>query len=422
MARSPFTLAAAVTAAVPGAEVVATRPLTAEGAGRYDAAVATLADGREVVIRTPVDESAESELAAEAVALRALTPGVRELLPVSVPEYLGSAVLRQGRATAMTMLPGYQIEAAEIPPGEGAATSIGRTIAAIHALPPSVVRSAGLPERSPEESRADVSRVIDAAAASGRVPVRLTVRWRTAADDDRLWAFESAVGLGGTQATSFLFGDDERDAPVVTGVLDWHGLSIDDPAIDLQWVASAPDAAPHVFSAYGAAAHRAPDDALEVRARLHAELEFARWLLHGLETHRSDVVDDAAGLLESLADGVRDNNLLAGLRRDGETGMDDAIAVLGRVPESAERAAGAGGTAMETDAYDPAELSLTGDLSWDDPDGGAADPSADARDARAQEPVEPGATEPIDVADLHRSTSSSSDQTSSPRSTSSSDT
>ncbi len=419
MARSPLTLAAAVTAAVPGAEVVATRPLTADGAGRYDSAVATLTDGSEVVIRTPVDESAESELAAEAVALRALTPGVRELLPVAVPEYLGSAVLREGRATAMTMLPGYQIDAAEIPPGEGAATSIGRTIAAIHALPPSVVRAAGLPERTPEQSRTDVSRVIDAAAASGRVPVRLTVRWRAAADDDRLWAFESAVGLGGTQAASFVFTDDARDAPVVTGVLDWHGLSIDDPAIDLQWVASAPDAAPHVFSAYAAAAHRAPDDALEVRARLHAELEFARWLLHGLETHRADVVDDAAGLLESLAEGVRDNDLLAGLRRDGETDMDDAIAVLGRVPESAERAAGGGGIAMETDAYDPADLSLTADVPWDDADGGERE--GDAPGAR-QDAGEPSPTEPIDVADLQRSTSSSSDQTSPPRSTSSSDT
>jgi len=423
MARSLFTLAAAVTAAVPEAEVTGARPLTAEGAGRYDAIIATLADGREVVIRTPSDESADRELAAEIVALRALTAGVRELLPVDVPEYLGSASLGDARAVAMTMLPGYQIDAAEIPPGEGAATSIGRTLAAIHALPPSVVRSAGLPERSPEQSRADVARIIDAAAASGRVPVRLTVRWRAAVDDDRLWSFESAVGLGGTQATSFLFGDDARDAPVVTGVIDWHGLSIDDPAVDLQWVAAAPDAARDVFATYAQTSHRAPDAALEVRARLHAELEFARWLVHGLESHRDDIVDDASALLESLAEGVRDNDLLAGLRRDGETDMDDAIAVLGRVPASAERVAeGSSGTAMETDAFDPSDLSLTGEVAWDD---GERDQAADD-EREGADPAQPASaspeTEPLDLADLQRSTSSSSDHTSSPRSTSSSDT
>jgi len=435
MARSPFTLAAAVTAAVPGAEVTATRPLTAGGAGRYASAVVTLADGREVVIRAATDDSADGELAAEGVALRALTAGVRELLPVTVPEYLGSTALPEGRATVMTMVPGYQIDAAEIPPGEGAATSLGRTLAAIHALPPSVVRSAGLPERTPDQSRADIARVVDTAAASGRVPVRLIIRWRAAVDDDRLWSFESAVGLGGTQSTSFLFGDDARNAPVVTGVIDWHGLSIDDPAVDLQWVAAAPDAAPDVFDAYTAASHRAPDAALEVRARLHAELEFARWLVHGLETHRDDIVDDASTLLESLSDGVRDNDLLAGLRRDGQTGMDDAIAVLGRVPESAAATAGSSGTAMETDAYDPAELSLTGEVAWGDgddvPADGSGPGSAGSRagsaewrpgSADSRPGSEPTATEPLDLADIQRAMSSSSDQTSSPRSTSSSDT
>lgn len=360
MARSPLTLAAAVSAAVPDAEVIGTRRLSAGGGGRFDAAVATLADGRELVVRVAGEDGVDQEIAAEVVALRALTPGVRGMLPFAAPEYIGAAALPQGRAIVTTFVPGYLIDGEEIPPGEGAATSIGRALAALHALPPSVVRSAGLRERTPDQSRADVRRVVEAASHSGRLPVRLTVRWRDALEDDRLWAFEPAVCLGGTQASSFLFVDDQRGAPAVSGVLDWHALSIDDPAVDLRWVASAPDAAKDIFRAYGEAAHRAPDEAVRVRARLHAELEFARWLVHGLESHRSDVVDDAAALLESLAEGVRDDDLLGDLD-DGRTDIDEAMTALAGVPQPA---AATVDTSMHTDAFDADDLSLAPDASW----------------------------------------------------------
>lgn len=364
MARSPLTLAAAVTAAVPDVEVVGVRRLTAGGGGRFDAAVARLSDGRELVARVATEDSVDQEIAAEVIALRALTPGVRGMLPFRAPEYVGAAALPDARVIVTTFVPGYLVDADELPPGEGAATSIGRALAALHALPPSVVRAAGLRERTAEQSRAEVGRVIDAAGASGRLPVRLTVRWRGAMEDDRLWAFEPAVVLGGTQAASFLFTDDERGAPTVSGVLGWHGLSIDDPAVDLRWIASAPDAAKDIFRAYGEAAHRAPDAGARVRARLHAELEFARWLVHGLETHRSDVVDDAAALLESLAEGVRDDVLLADIDHDGRTDIDDALTALANVP--ATPPASAVDTSMQTDAFDPDEFALAADGSWND--------------------------------------------------------
>ncbi|MBY0687524.1 phosphotransferase [Microbacterium marinilacus] len=373
-----------MSAAVPDAEVVGARRLTAAGGGRFDAAVATLRDGRELVARVATEDGIDQEIAAETVALRALTPGVRGMLPFRAPEYVGAAGISGARAVITTFVPGYLIDAEELPPGEGAATSIGRALAAIHALPPSVVRSAGLRERTPEQTRDDVRRVVDAAGRSGRLPVRLTVRWRDAVDDDRLWAFEPSICLGGTQATSFLFLDDDRGAPAVSGVLDWHGLSIDDPAVDLRWVASAPDAARDIARAYGEAAHRAPDAAVHVRARLHAELEFARWLVHGLEAHRTDVVDDAAALLESLAEGVRDDVLLADIDDEGRTDIDDALTVLANLPATSSAAAD---TSMQTDAYDPDELSLTPDASW------SADKRARAASA-AQE------TQPIDPSEF----------------------
>lgn len=366
MGRSPFTLAAAVTAALPGAEVTGARSLTTDGDGRFDSAVASLADGRELAIRVADDDETARELAAEALALRALTAGARAMLPFDAPEYIGETQLGDARALVTGLLPGFQIEAALVPPGRGAAESMGAAIAALHALPVSVVRGAGLPTRSAQESRDELAHLIDTAAATGRVPARLTVRWREALDDDDLWRFEAAVVLGGAQATSFLFRDDPESGPEVTGLLGWHALSVGDPAVDLSWLSAAPDAADDVHAAYARTVDRAPDAALEVRARLLAELEFARWLVHGDSLRRTDIVDDAAALLEALAEGLRGDDLaVIAARGDG---VDSAMDALDRVPESAAPRVD---TSMQTDAYNPggfwhdessADADATGDL------------------------------------------------------------
>ena len=151
MGRSPFTLAAAVTAALPGAEVTGARALSADGDGRFDSAVATLADGRELAIRVADDDETSRELAAEALALRALTAGARAMLPFRAPEYIGETRLADAHALVTELLPGFQIEAAMVPAGRGAAESMGAAIAAVHALPTSVVRGAGLTTRSAQE-------------------------------------------------------------------------------------------------------------------------------------------------------------------------------------------------------------------------------------------------------------------------------
>ncbi|MFK0240993.1 phosphotransferase [Microbacterium sp. NPDC090281] len=351
MGRSPFTLAAAVTAALPGAEVTGARGLSADGDGRFDSAIATLADGRELAIRVADDDETARELAAEAIALRALTDGARAMLPFRAPAYIGETRIGDGRALVTELLPGFQIEAAMVPAGRGAAESMGTSIAAVHGLPTSVVRGAGLTTRSAEESRAELERLIDTAAATGRVPARLTVRWRDAVADDDLWRFESTVVLGGVQATSFLFQDDPERGPEVVGLLGWHGLSVGDPAVDLSWLSAAAEASDDVHAAYARSIDRAPDGGLEVRARLLAELEFARWLVHGDSMHRPDIVDDAATLLVALAEGLHSEDL--SIIEERSAGVDSALDALDRVPKDAVVEVD---TSMHTDAYNPEEL------------------------------------------------------------------
>ena len=369
MGRSPFTLAAAVTAALPGAEVTGTRALSAGGDGRFDSAVATLADGRELAIRVADDDEAARELAAEALALRALTTGARAMLPFRAPEYVGETRVGDGRALVTELLPGFQIDAAHVPSGRGAAESMGAAIAAVHGLPVSVVRGAGLVTRSAEESRDDIRRLVDGAAATGRVPARLTARWRDAVADDELWRFESTVTLSGVQSTSFLLQDDDERGPEVVGLLNWHGLAVGDPAVDLAWLSAAPEAAADVQAAYARSLERSPDSALEVRARMLAELEFARWLVHGDSLRRPDIVDDAAALLDALAEGLRADDLAVVAAR--AEGVDSALDALDRVPADA---AAHVDTSMQTDAYNPEDL-------WADESDDDASRSAERADA-----------------------------------------
>lgn len=387
MARSPLTLAASVTAALPGAVVVGTSSLTEGTAGRFDAAVIHLDDGREAVVRLPTDDEAASELAAESRALHALTAGVRALLPFRAPDVLGETGSGTARILVTDFVPGYRVEPAHLPKGPGITTAIGGAIAAVHALPASVVRTDGLPVRTPQQVRDDVTRLVDRAEATRRVPDVLVDRWRRALEADELWRFESRVVLGGATSASILL-DDDGERVEVTGILDWSGLSVGDPATDLRWLASAPTAADDVYAGYTDAADSVPDALLRERARMYAELEFAKWLVHGDDEGRADVVADAVQLLEALADGVRGDRIVP----EAAVDVDAALALIESMPATP----GGGDTSMQTDAYDPEMVSLF--LAAEREREEAAANAPDFGLDELAEVEDPGATAPIDLA------------------------
>ena len=176
MARSALTLAASVTAALPRATVTGVRALTEGGAGRFDSAVATLDDGRRVVVRIPTGDEADAELRAEARALKALTAGVRSVLPFGAPDVLGETTVDGRHAVVQTLLSGYRVDAQHVPEGPGVATALADAIARIHDLPVAVIRDAGLPVRTAAQVRDEAERLLDRAEATGRLPFGLLRR------------------------------------------------------------------------------------------------------------------------------------------------------------------------------------------------------------------------------------------------------
>ena len=346
MARSHLTLAALANSAVAGADIVTTRALSTAGNGRFDSAVVTLRSGEEYAVRVPVDSDAEAEQSRDLVAINALTPGVRSRLPFHIPSYVGQAPVAETRGSAQTravvydFIQGQPASLDDIGGEQSASDSIGRAIAAVHSLPTSVVSDAGLATNSATQIATTSRKLADRAAATGKVPKELLTRWSLALEDSALWQFQPTVVNGALAPESFLLVDGQ-----VTGIIGWQSLRVGDPALDLFWLnsASSQSSADRVYSGYERALSRPADRQLRKRARLYAELEIARWLLHGLDARDDSIVADAVSMLGSLRATV-EHDLLNPLSTD--TGpimaVEDVEAMLDRTPVPGS-ASGSGG-------------------------------------------------------------------------------
>lgn len=295
MSTNPFTLAALATTAIGGLEVVGA---SEDGSDEHRSVVAArLADGETVQVVLPRSVSALRTAEQHSAALAALTLATRSRLPFEVPSVLGTAEAGRSTLFVLTRLGGAIMRLADISPARpGLAADVGRAIAAIHELPTSVAADAGLRHESAPALRQQLLDTFDRAATTGAVPAPLLERWEGALGDDRLWQFKPTLVHGDLQAPAF-----RVEGQRVVGVDGWHALSVGDPARDLAFLLGSAEfgSIDEAFEAH-AAARGIGDRQVRQRAMLHAELDIARWLLHGVEEGESAIVDDAKGMLEGL--------------------------------------------------------------------------------------------------------------------------
>ena len=301
MARSHLTLAALATSAVPGLDVVRTASFGTGTHNDFDAALLTDREGRHWIIRLPRNERAAEEQAADLVALRALSAGVRTRLPFAVSTFAGETRVKGTRVMVYQFVYGSKTRLANLDFDHAA--SVGRAIAAIHSLPTSFVADAGLPVLTAVEALRSCTSIIDRAAATGLVPGALLSRWEKATEETSLWQFQPTVINGSLTAESFLNSDG-----AVTGVLGWQELKVGDPAQDLFWLLGSrgEQVSDNGFAAYGEV-RGTGDRQVRQRAMLYAELEIAKWLLHGTDSRSTEIVDDAVDMLHRLLDNVQSN-------------------------------------------------------------------------------------------------------------------
>lgn len=296
MANIPLTLAALATSAVPGLTAVAVRPHDALG-DEYNSVILTTEDD-EIIVSVPKTQQAETAQSASLLALTALSDGARDQLPFEVPRVLGMTRAGDTRAVATSFLDGARFDIADLTDDAILIESIARSIASIHALPHSIVQQGGLSNRSATDQRLLVTRLVDRAAATRSLPETVQRRWVEVLETASLWDFSPKTVHGSLKDSSILVADD-----AIIGVLDWSQFAVADPAVDLAWLLEAGDAVfEAVLGRYLKFSDASDAQALRSRAMLYHELEVAKWLLHGVETHDRGVIDDAVAMLDRMVD------------------------------------------------------------------------------------------------------------------------
>lgn len=294
-------LAGYATAAIDDLVIAGANEWTFGANGDYDSAILRTTEDQMLIVRRPASTAAVGEQLAISKSLACLTPGLRSRLSFTIPTELGRLNTAEVQLAVYDFIPGNTCDRLPLEHDSMLVADIGRAIAAIHALPRQFVESAGLPVQSSNDSREAVEQLMAKARNTDRLPTALDDRWGGAVDDSSLWNFVPSVIHGSLERGSFL-----TNGAGVVGVLGWGDLRVGDPARDMSWLHSVDGAVTRaIFDEYVESRGASVDRQLLQRSTLYAELELARWLVHGVDTGNEAIIADAEQLLDSLVNRVR---------------------------------------------------------------------------------------------------------------------
>jgi len=284
-------LAARGSAAVPGLELVRTTPFDLPDSL---SALAWDSNGGMWVIELPQTDEAESAQRDRIQGAMAIGEGLRSRLPFQVPKIAGTTLVEGRTLSVSAFLPGARVTSNGLT--TAVAEAIGRSIAALHDIPASTLYDQGRPVLSATESMRKATSIVDRAAQTTLLPKALLRRWEAAYEDQGLWQFEPTIIHGALHLGAFLL--DRTDVLAITG---WREVGVGDPARDLAWLTTPTiaQAGEPAKTAY-LNARSSADTRLFQRARFWAELDIARWLLHGIDVRSEAIVDEATTLINEL--------------------------------------------------------------------------------------------------------------------------
>ncbi|MGN6413912.1 phosphotransferase [Flexivirga sp.] len=304
MLRSPLTLAALATAAVPHFTPTTVRGTSTAQDDRFQIAYVTTADGKDWVVRAGRSTAAGAQMEQSDGLLRLLSARV----PFAVPRIEGTAVADDGTVVSVqTRLPGTPLVWRELRAGSPMARNIGKALAAIHDADPRAVEEAGLPTYDADAYRARRLATLDRAAATGHVPAGLLSRWERALEEVALWKFATCTVHGPLEGSHVLV-----DGDAVVAMTGWEQAGVSDPAADFAVlsVLAEPAAFDTVLEAYAGARRDTIDTHLERRVRLAAELQRVNALMDAVTSNDRELVARRSAALRRLDEAMRDDESL----------------------------------------------------------------------------------------------------------------
>ena len=237
--------------------------------------------------------------------LRTFSPNLRASLPFQLPSVAGT--VRQGslRTFVYHHLPGgyYDLDSL-VGLGSTTAADIGSVMAAIHALPDTVVERSDLPTYTADLIRQRRLNELDASATTGMIPSRLLRRWEHALEDVALWRFNTTVVHGDLHEDQLLLEDGK-----VVAVTGWTDLHVGDPADDFAWLAAVSDQsfADTALEAYVRLRGGKADPHIMRRAALAAEFALAQWLTKAIASGEPERIAEAKGMLTDLDEDIAEH-------------------------------------------------------------------------------------------------------------------
>lgn len=186
--------------------------------------------GTRWVLRIPRREDVRQKVHKEAGFLSLLGRRLPFSVPdwqIATPELIAYPMLTDSTALVVTLgeEPRWVIDQAS----ETFASTFAKALATLHAVPVDEARSAGMPVRTPAESRKALAEDIDRVRRELPVSPTLLTRWRRWLHDESYWPDFCVPVHGDLYVGHVLVDASER----VTGMIDWSEARVDDPAIDM---------------------------------------------------------------------------------------------------------------------------------------------------------------------------------------------
>ncbi len=186
--------------------------------------------GTRWVLRIPRREDVRQKVHKEAGFLSLLGRRLPFAVPdwrIVSPELIAYPMLTD--STALVVTPGAEPRWVIDQASETFASTFAQALAALHAVPVEEARSAGMPVRTPAESRKALADDIDKVRRELTVSETLLTRWRRWLDDESYWPDFCVPVHGDLYVGHVLVDEGER----VTGMIDWSEARVDDPSIDM---------------------------------------------------------------------------------------------------------------------------------------------------------------------------------------------